>query len=467
MRIEYSPMIGRLVESGGKGAEHLARLLCAMAKNEEKSHFVVSTLKKLTPLFPGFVSNVWSKLYYSVTVDAHECDAVVVANAALHFGRFHHRRLDVLRNFISDLEDCAFNEEEAREFLVDELGLVYCEHCDEMEFGDEARGNTYEGLEYVCRECIEDSFTYSHYYDQYLLSDNSTTALDADGDRVTVHEDDDNFSYSDDAGMRVHHDYEPPEPEVIQSYHSSKRNQRVQPDDWTSLNKRYLGVELEVEVASGDRHTAAERINDVVNDGEVGRKVFFEADGSLNNGFEVISQPMSLPAQTQLWQWLKEKSLIRGLKSHNTTTCGLHVHVSKQNLTSLQIAKIVTFVNSPVNEDFIKALARRYGQAGTGYCRIKDKSKIGSAHQSQDRYEAVNVTNRHTIEFRIFKGSLKYESVISAIEFANAMIEFTKPYSGYGCRDLTAECFMDFISKKMPSETKTLREYINNRLEIA
>jgi hypothetical protein len=109
----------------------------------------------------------------------------------------------------------------------------------------------------------------------------------------------------------------------------------------------------------------------------------------------------------------------------------------------------------------IEGIARRYH---TNYARIKDK-KIGNAHQTNDRYEAINVTNNGTIEFRIFKGSLKYESVMAALEFVNALREFTSPASGVGF-NLSQDKFMEFINHSaMLGETKSLRPYINQRLE--
>jgi hypothetical protein len=111
----------------------------------------------------------------------------------------------------------------------------------------------------------------------------------------------------------------------------------------------------------------------------------------------------------------------------------------------------------------IRAIARRYAE---GYCKIKEK-KIGSAHQSSDRYEAINLTSQNTIEFRIFKGSLKYESVIAALEFCHSLVEFTRPASEGDISHLTTDHYMNFISDRMHKETTVLRPYIEQRLELA
>lgn len=393
----------------------------------------------------------------------------------LPYALYQIRRVFRLSHSLSSMrravaECCGADDEDECEYLFsDELNLVECDHCNELEFSDYT-SSAYGRYDTVCRACIEDHCTWLDRYDEYVLSDEVRDAIDEDGEDVSICLHDGNFVW--DSGLRTyrHVDYEEEdeeeeeEPSVIQSYHSSKRLQWPQADDWTAKHNRFFGVELEVEVHNNDSEFKARQLHEAINDQQMGNKVFFERDGSVPSGFEIISQPMSLPAQRQLWSWLNNKELTKHLKSHNTSTCGLHVHVSRDGLTPLQIAKIVAFVNAPDNEPLIFAIARRYAE---GYCRIKDKSKIGKAHQSDDRYEAVNVTNSKTIEFRVFKGSLKYESIVAAIEFANSMVEFTRPSGECSVSNLKADAFLEFIEKKMAAETKVLRNYITTRLENA
>lgn len=374
---------------------------------------------------------------------------------------FSHQNLDRLRRFMSIVDD-AEDAEELKDLMIDELELSYCDGCDEWEYSHlmtETYGNGDR-----CRSCINEDYQFSSYYDSYVHNEDARDALDEEGESVVISRHDSDFRYSDRQHTWVHFDYEEEQPSVIDTYHSSKRRQLVQHDDWTRANKRALGVELEIEVVNGAMpEDIASTLNDHINGGDVGNKVFFERDGSLSNGFEIISQPMSLPAQRKLWEWLNNKSLLKNMRSHQTTTCGLHVHVSRSEMTALQIGKIVTFVNNPYNEGFIRTLARRYAE---GFCRIKQK-KVGTATQSDDRYEAVNVTPSKTIEFRLFKGSLKYQSVISAIEFVNALVAYTRTCGECSASDLKHEPFMEFVNKKMASECKTFIAYMTNKMEVA
>ena len=175
---------------------------------------------------------------------------------------------------------------------------------------------------------------------------------------------------------------------------------------------------------------------------------------------EIITHAMSLPAHQTLWNWLKDRSSVSGLRSHNTRTCGLHVHVNRDGLSGIQIARMVTFINDPTNEQLIRAIARRYGE---GYCKIKKKT-LDTALDSPDRYEALNVTSHQTVEFRLFRGSLRYESVMAALEFSNSLVDFCSIYTK--AEDLNTPNFMSFINDDKQGSNLNLRPYIAERLQL-
>jgi hypothetical protein len=260
-----------------------------------------------------------------------------------------------------------------------------------------------------------------------------------------------------------------PESGAIASYHSSRRQVRPLPSPFTrALGGRYFGVELEVE-ATGDRDEAADRIDawvnnqaaDITADGHRDKVLYFEEDGSLDDGFEMISAPLGLDDHARLWKVALAPSMVKGLKSHDTTTCGLHVHVSRAQLSDLHISKIVCFVNDPDNRKLIESVARRYD---TGYCHVSEK-KLGTAHKDNgNRYQAVNLCNSRTIEFRIFRGSLRYATVMAAIELTNAIVSFCDMGSGAGF-NLKTPAFLDFLaSAAMRKHTAHLRLYLADKL---
>lgn len=186
---------------------------------------------------------------------------------------------------------------------------------------------------------------------------------------------------------------------------------------------RYFGVELETEVtesggAASIKQTIQKQIQEI--DALVGDNVLMKRDGSLEHGLEIVTLPATLHKQYYLWNKFFSVKHPK-LRSFDTDTCGLHVHVSRDGLEESIIAKIVCFVNAESNKKFMYVIA---GRTASQFTKFKIKV-LDSAHQfSGDRYEAVNLGNAHTIEFRMFRGTLKKESLFKAVEFCDAIIEY-------------------------------------------
>lgn len=332
-----------------------------------------------------------------------------------------------------------------------------CEDCDEWFLIEHL---TAINDRYVCDGCREENYRYSEYLSEWVHADDITYAIDHYGNEVILNNEDipDDFSYNEDNGRYEHDDYE--DRSIIGEYHSNRHGYYLVHSDWSRKNKRFFGVELEVEVkTSHSRHERAKAIRNYVQDNfeDADNPLVFERDGSLDNGFEIISQPMGLDSHKELWKWTNESTITEGLRSHLTGTCGLHVHVSREGLTNLQIARAVYFVNHQANRHLIETVARRYN---AGYCKAKSK-KISTANRAEDRYEMINLQNRKTIEFRIFKGSLKYEAIIAAIEFCHAVLNFAATNSNL---HLSTEAFLKFIFEHQNrADTAYLRQYLMDR----
>ena len=371
-------------------------------------------------------------------------------------------RLPAVRSILDTMLGVGTDDHDDMTDYLEENGYALCPDCDEWEIDDHRR-TAYNQDEGVCRTCINNEYVYSGYYDDYIYASSSANAIDQYGDDVTIHEDDREFVWDDNMDRYRHRDYEH-RAELIGSYHSTKRHGfKFIESDWVKRNDRFIGVELEIECRA-DRFDAVERLNNTLNEGEIGRKVWFENDGSLSDsGFEMITNPMGLDTHADFWSWLQDKELVRHLRSHDTSTCGLHVHVSRKNLNNLQLNRMNVFINHPDNAPLIKAVARRYA---TNYARIRDK-QMGKAHYAIDRYDALNIENDKTIEFRIFKGTLKHGSLMAALEFAYALVNFTAPASPAGF-NLSTDRFIRFITDPTQrSETRYLRSYLKETGLIA
>jgi hypothetical protein len=165
------------------------------------------------------------------------------------------------------------------------------------------------------------------------------------------------------------------------------------------------------------------------------------------------------------------ESGLRGAISHDSDNCGLHVHICKADMTTLHGAKMILFINDQANHKLVRAIARR---DDSEYAKIKNKkddtywlkdavrgcdtkrSQLRSLNA--DRYEALNFKNTNTVEFRLFKGSLVYSTIMSCLEFTYATWFFTRESS---TKNLTTDHFLKFIcANENRADTKNLRAYL-------
>jgi hypothetical protein len=260
----------------------------------------------------------------------------------------------------------------------------------------------------------------------------------------------------------------------IGCYHSSKHELVNIPSSFDQRKPRVLlGLELEMECKSSDydKDSRAGHLLDAINKYRGHTYALCEEDGSLDDGFEMVTGYTGLDVHKDQLQFFKHT--FKGMSSHNTETCGLHGHICKSNMTTLHGAKMVFFINDTNNYQLVKAIARR----DAGYGKIKDKKsdtswlKDAVKHKkdkrsqlkglNSDRYEALNFNNDKTIEFRLFKGSLKYETIMACLEFTYATWHFCKDAS---IDQLTSELFIQFICKPQNKfDTRFLRVYLKNK----
>jgi len=241
-----------------------------------------------------------------------------------------------------------------------------CEGCDETFYNDDLNGDCY------CESCAEDE--------------------------------------ADDPPPRSRH-----EPRLILDY--SDRAANFLPRE--SHDRVLYGVELEVEsrdyISVMGAQWARTHLSDMY--------CVFKSDGSLGpGGFEIVTRPDSLAVHKREWAAFFASDPARTLASWSTGRCGMHVHISKSGLSSLQLGKMLCFLNEPMNERMIVKIA---GRRSERWCQIA-KKKISDCNHPQERYVALNIT-RHTAEVRIFKGTLSMAGFFKNLEFCEALVKFTAP----------------------------------------
>ena len=320
--------------------------------------------------------------------------------------------------------------------------IFSCEDCMALEWDDDGHW-AHDGNEHICDSCINDNYRYSDHQDTWITCEE----WDEEQEELAEEEDD----------------------SVIGDYHSSKRILSRIPSSFdTRKTKVLLGLELEMEVRSGDREEIASELIDYVGSTPEGHRYSaLENDGSLHNGFEMVTGWTGLDVHAKQLQHFKNP--IRGLKSHDTQTCGLHVHICKKGMTLFHAVKMVLFVNDSGNQRLVRSLARRdssrYSQVKNkkaGYEWLKNaKTDNNLKYLNADRYEALNFQNDRTVEFRMFKGTMRYATIMACLEFTYATWFFCRDT---GTNQLTTENFLEFISRSENlGDTKFLRQYLTEK----
>ena len=234
---------------------------------------------------------------------------------------------------------------------------------------------------------------------------------------------------------------------------------------------RYFGVELEVD-DGGKYEENALRIKNAANFG--GEHIYIKEDGSLDDGFEIVTHPMTLDyhMNKMYWEDILHEAVRLGYKSHMTATCGLHIHVNRTALGDREyeqeavISKILFFLEKHWSEMLtfsrrtaknMERWAARYGMEKTGK-DILDKVKKGD----YGRHVAVNLCPYSTIEFRIFRGTLKLNTLFATLQMVNAICDVALSMSE---DEIDHQSWVDFVlSIQCPELIQYLRErrlYVN------
>ena len=227
-----------------------------------------------------------------------------------------------------------------------------------------------------------------------------------------------------------------------------------------------MGMELEVEKKRGG-NDIFECANSLYNMSDNEQDFYLKEDGSLNNGIEIVSHPMTLDFHKKFyWKKVFNECVSQGFNSHNTSTCGLHVHVSRSFFTFLDCIRMGMFV--AFHKDKFETLSRR--TENDDYAKFKHvgKGDLRSASRNDDnRYEAVNWTNAKTIEFRMFRGTLLYETFIATLELVDAVSHFVKTVNTnqvYGVPNGKSSAW-DLFCKFISRDRKTYKILINYMIE--
>ena len=222
----------------------------------------------------------------------------------------------------------------------------------------------------------------------------------------------------------------------------------------TKPNKRYFGMELEVENFGSYNYDISSQINNIL-----GTDVLLEIkeDGSLDSGgFEIVFQPLSeeyinsdvfRDKLTRLRQLLQDNNFYE-----EAPNGGIHIHTTR--LGGEDIADLYTLARF-----FEPELTKINARFNDGWCKIQgytndygENKDLNDEIQGNTRYQWWNTTNSRTIECRAFNSTLNVDTILSAYNF---VINAFK----YRCDKKVNNVSWDMLMGKGTHITKTTKVY--------
>jgi hypothetical protein len=221
-------------------------------------------------------------------------------------------------------------------------------------------------------------------------------------------------------------------------------------------NAPFFGIELEVERKNSNGLKHKYMAGMIKNE-----HWYFKTDGSLTDGFEIVTHPLTFNYIQQ-----SEKSFTDSLKllvengynSYDANTCGMHIHISKANFTTWHLYRFLKFFVE--NKEFIVAISQRKMEKLKKWANIEDDNDSSLIYKAKkkdgnnERYVAINLQNKATLEIRIFRGTLNINSFMKNIEFAHALFMYTKEN-----KEISLDGFKMYIQSSC--DYSNLKKFIN------
>lgn len=242
---------------------------------------------------------------------------------------------------------------------------------------------------------------------------------------------------------------------------------------------KYLGLEIETSTKTQFKKDFNRIASDVQESSELNGKALFYAkyDGSLGSGgVEFVSHPITPNAINNI-DWDDVLGGFRNqLQSFKDDNCGIHIHMSRNFMSSLTMVKFMTMIYK--NKSFTELIAERdtsqWAKIRQRHLRefmIQELESDGFSDtytkfvkaQFGNRYSAINFRNTQTIELRIFKGNLKPTKFLKNIEFVLSLKEFCEVSS---INDIKVAQYIGFVKSNFHT-FPNLNKFLNqNKSEI-
>ena len=139
---------------------------------------------------------------------------------------------------------------------------------------------------------------------------------------------------------------------------------------------------------------------------------------------------------------MMKEAVRMGYRAHDTSTCGLHIHVSRAPLEGHE--ETLFNIVKRFRRELIKVSRRKDMGKLEQYAAFPSDDTDWAYYSTGSRYHALNLRNFATLEFRFFQGTLKPESFMAAIQLIIGIARWALDHEPADVNELTWD---DFIAE--------------------
>ena len=355
-----------------------------------------------------------------------------------------------------DVDICGYNESVCHECVNSDNDIFYCDYHEQYEKSEYYHNVSDYGI--ICED--------AYYNGGFAYCEDCGTCHTADTMECI-----DDYLYCSDCAD----DHQ--KCGRIESYHANKSS-HMDYHKIKNIDDNVLTFGFELEVERGNSSIYCEDMSEILYDNMDGLTVY-ENDGSLDDGFEIISRPFDIEYYEEEGKQLIDTMLTKlkenNFLSHDPGTCGLHFHVGRAGLGNTVNEQNKTLKNISIILEYFKeeltTLSRRSSShlnrwskfLTTNYGKesLKAEYITNLMENSYERYSALNLRNNATIEFRFFRGTLKNESFHAAFELIYNIVSYSKDHDLI--TDLSILDINNIFTYKL---NNYIGEYMQNKLGL-
>lgn len=201
-----------------------------------------------------------------------------------------------------------------------------------------------------------------------------------------------------------------------------------------------LGAEIEVggnnNISSdNDKNSTVKKCIQIMNgsDSDEENLIYSTHDSTVQIEFDTMPCSLEFHKNKMNYHEMFEYIDKEGYKGHDCETAGLHIHANRNYLgksrisQELVISKIL-YILEKFNDE-ICVIARRdndYSEFAGEKQNEDSIVELYGKYKDKGKRAALNLQHKDTIEFRMFKSTLKYETFILTLEFVKDIIDYAK-----------------------------------------